>query len=701
MTRADFLAESECRKRTDGMGGLSALDARLGILVTLAVAVLLGAGGCASSRMATLRSVPKGPLVEQLNLTSARGPQASDRTRQFLRVHGLEGEFQRQPQELLDKVEEIVQQEPGADSMYALAELSYLAAKNAEKQDTRVALELYEASVLHAYQYLFDERYRSTRNPYDPHFRGACDLYNGALEAGLRLVCRNDKLKDGSTHTIRTAGGIWDITCALRGGRWRPEDIDHFEFVSDYEIHGLKNQYQSYGLGVPLIAVRSGVKYKSALPPYYPPDWAFPLTAFLRPVPDLTPGGSGQTIRHRGVLELYDPLAMTDVGVDGFLVPLESDLTTPLAYFLSNPALSNLGTIGLLRPENFSKKLSEVMFELDPNHPERPTGLFMVQAYEPGKIPVVMIHGVWSSPMTWVEMLNDLRSSPEIREHFQFWFYLYPTAEPFWVNAARLRKDLADTRQHLDPQHREPALDQMVLIGHSMGGLIARLQTIDSGNDFWHIVSDQPFQAVKAEPEVRQELADALFFRPSPSIRRVITIGTPHHGTSYSNLTVQWVMGRLIDLPDMLVRSQETLFRDNKDVIRDYSLLKIRTSIDSLARDCPFFPVMLTAYRAPWVKYHNIVGLLPKQGLWGPLVAGSDGVVSYRSAHVDDVESELVIPADHSAVHGHPLAVLEVRRILLEHLAELRTWPERPPVHVITAAAVARRPLGTVNSSAN
>ena len=97
------------------------------------------------------------------------------------------------------------------------------------------------------------------------------------------------------------------------------------------------------------------------------------------------------------------------------------------------------------------------------------------------------------------------------------------------------------------------------------------------------------------------------------------------------------------------------------------------------------------------MKYHNIVGLVPKRGILGSLMAGSDGVVSYESAHMDDVESELTVTADHTTVHGHPLAVLEVRRVLLEHLAELRNWPPRPPSHIRTAAA--RRGSGPVYPS--
>ena len=179
-------------------------------------------------------------------------------------------------------------------------------------------------------------------------------------------------------------------------------------------------------------------------------------------------------------------------------------------------------------------------------------------------------------------MFNDLRSSPDIRRHYQFWFYLYPTGQPFWLSAAQLRRDLAETRQVLDPQHREPALDQMVLVGHSMGGLVARLQTLESGNDYWNLASRIPWEQVKADPEVRQKLGETFYFHPNPSVRRVVTIATPYGGSTFSNQTTQYLLGKLIRLPESIVNTQQQLFRDNPEMLFPESLLKIETSIDSL-----------------------------------------------------------------------------------------------------------------------
>lgn len=637
--------------------------------LALAGLVALTSGGCTFSRGVSLRSVPYNPLVERLNLASYWGPRPSERTLQVLRVCNLHWSSNDDPRPLLEELQAAIEQDPTPEKIYAFSELAYMGAKMAEEHDKQIAVDLYGASALYAYQYLFGDQLAQVRNPYDPQFRGACELYNGALEGALRIECLGDGLTPGRTKTIQTAAGCWDITCVLRSRSWRKEDFARFKFVSDYEIKGLKNHYRMHGLGVPLIAVRQPYQGEPAAARYYPPGLSFPVTALLRPVPYTKPctGHSGE--RRQGLLELYDPLTMTDTQVGNRLVPLESDLTTPLAYFLSNMQPDTLATIGLVNPR--------VLLQRRPGQQDPIMGLYMVQPYEPGKIPVLLIHGLWSTPITWLEMFNDLRSTPQIREHYQFWFYLYPTGQPFWLSAAQLRRDLAKARQVLDPRRQEPALDQMVLVGHSMGGLMAKLQTVDSKQDYWNLASHDSFAQVEAEPAVRQKLQDTFFFLPNPSIRRVVTIGTPHRGSSFSNQTTQWLLRKLISLPQQLVFGQEKLFRDNKGRFHDRSLLRVQTSLDSLAPDCPIFPVMLASRRPPWVKYHSIIGVIPDDGWWTSIVAGSDGLVTKESAHLDDAESELIVPADHGVALSHPAAVLEVRRILCDHLAELRGRPDR------------------------
>src|SRR5262249_25073995 len=160
---------------------------------------------------------------------------------------------------------------------------------------------------------------------------------------------------------------------------------------------------------------------------------SFTLTAFLRVVNKNGTATPSDAYVNSCVLELYDPHYACDVQLCNRVVPLETELTIPLAHLLDSPYFkkNDIATAGLFDPD----KLAEAK------------GLFMLEPYDPNRIPVVMIHGLWSSPTTWMEMFNDLRSWREIREKYQFWFYLYPTAQPFWTSAAQLRQTLSEARQ--------------------------------------------------------------------------------------------------------------------------------------------------------------------------------------------------------------------------------------------------------------
>lgn len=636
------------------------------LLLVLGISWAAGAGGCSSNHYIAKRDEPFNPLASSLNLVSWSDPQPSERTQKFLRRYDLE---KAGSEERLRRLQEDIAKEPLPERLYAFAELSYLEAKRAEegKQEAQ-AVDLYATSVAHAYWYLFDSVYDGSRNPYDPQFRGACDLYNESLEGALRIAKRNGQLKPGTAYEVETGRQRFEIEIVSRG-TWHADDFDHFEFVSDYEIKGLANRHHTYGLGVPLIAIRKPHAGMDAAEKYYPPGLSFAVTAFLRVAAPMDRNRQTDQTKHC-VLELHDPLYSKDIEVAGRRVPLETDLTTPLAYFLDNPQFEqqkNIATLALLMPES-AKSLQ---------------GMFMVEPYDPRKIPVLMVHGLWSSPITWMEMFNDLRSFPEIREQYQFWFYLYPTGQPFWISARQLRDDLSEMRQTLDRQRTTPALDQMVLVGHSMGGLVARLQTIDSGDDYWRLLTDRPFSELQADEATRARLSRTVYFQPNPSIRRVVTIGTPHRGSDYANDYTRWLGRKLITLPEMMVRATQGLTRNNPGFFKDTDLLTISTSIDSLAPTSPVLPLILKSPTAPWTRYHNIVGLVTQQGFVGSLAAGGDGIVSYASAHLEDVESEISVDADHLTIHRHPRSILEVRRILLDHrdqaLAELGATSQTLP----------------------
>ena len=491
--------------------------------------------------------------------------------------------------------------EPNPEKYHAFAELAYIRGKRAEARgDETTALSVYGAAVAHAYQFLFDARMTPTLNPYDPQFREVCDLYNTSLEGALRILRTQGKLQPGAT--VNYQYGKQNVALRIEPqGRWHAEDFGRIEFVSDFQIEGLNNQYHNFGLGVPLIAVRRQHDAEDPAEAYYAPNMTFPVTAFLR----VAHGGTGAASTESCVLELHDPRTSDTIHVANRSIPLETDLSTPLAYFLDSPGFrdTEVATWGVLLPDS-TKQVQ---------------GIYMLEPYDPRKIPVLMVHGLWSSPTTWTQMFNDLQGLPEIRRNYQFWTYLYPTGQPFWFSAVQLRDELETLHRRLDPGYDNPFMNQMVLVGHSMGGLVSRLQTIDSKDDYWRIISDKPFEDLNATPEVHAKLAKALFFSPNPSVRRVVTIGTPHRGSEFANDYTRWIGRKLITLPKMIMATTNSVVRDNPGFFKDTDLITTTTSVDlnldgeidpvrhhrprrarpgfaRLGRDAPFFQSALGSF---------------------------------------------------------------------------------------------------------
>lgn len=620
--------------------------------------LLVGLTGCASTQYLIRRDTPANPLAVQLQLASRSGPRISDRTARVLRKYALDESLKKDPIACVEQMQVLSESESDGELVYSISEVAYVQAKRLEQaRKAAQALDLYGVAVSNAYMYLFSMELDRIRNPYDPIFRGACDLYNQSLEGSLRLVNAKGQLKPGTSYEVVNDDQRYHVQTVVMG-QWKSEDFDRFEFVSDYQLEGLTSSGLTFGLGVPMIAVRKKGSSSDPREAYYPDGLSFPVTALLRVVPS-QPGQQTCKHRHHCVLELHDPLANSDINLANRLVPLQTDLSAALAYFLDNPDFreKNKATVGLINPQKTEKY----------------RGIVMLEPFDPHRIPVLMVHGLWSSPITWMPMFNDLRSFPDLRKNYQFWFYHYPTGQPFWLSATQLREDLDQLRQSLDPDRQYEALNQMVLVGHSMGGLVSRMQTIESREDFWKLLSDKPFEQVQGTPEDVQLLRSAAFFKPTREVRRVVTIGTPHRGSEYSNDVTRWVSRQFIRLPARMVATSQKLITLNPNLFQNTELLTSSNSVDSLSPDSPVFPVMLRAPRAPWTTYHNIIGMVPT-GRWpSSQQTTGDGVVQYESAHIDDVDSEITVPANHQEIHRNPRTILEVRRILQLHLESVQS----------------------------
>jgi pimeloyl-ACP methyl ester carboxylesterase len=282
--------------------------------------------------------------------------------------------------------------------------------------------------------------------------------------------------------------------------------------------------------------------------------------------------------------------------------------------------------------------------------------------YEPGKIPVIFVHGLFSSPRAWVQTINELRDSPAIASRYQFWVFLYPTGLPIPASALRLRGSLAWAREALDPGHTDKALDRMVLVGHSMGGILSKMMVQDTGRVLWDAAITVSPARFRAPPKVRKNLDDLLVFRPLPFVRRVVFIATPHRGSPIADGMVGWVISRLVRRPNeqaAYVAEIEAL--NGPNVLSPQLHGPSLNAIGNLRTDCPILAALNRIPIDPMVPYHSIIPLIGG-------VTNTDSVVEYRSSHVPGAVTERIVAGTHFSQEA-PEVTRELRRILLEHLA--------------------------------
>lgn len=649
---------------TDESSGMTfGLRHRIDIAKAVLVISTLLAAGCATTEFVSLRHKPRNVVTERLSPNWLGRIRHSERTGQFLVQTAYAG-----PADLKPMIQHTRRQQDvrfAREAAFAESELCYLAADAARPDDWQLACELYLDGASAAWCYLTTTTADGTiEDPNTAGHREAAELYNTCLESLLRLARDQGQVLLGQSIRMPLSGRSLRFEIPFASPHLTHDQLSEFEFVSDYEIKNLTRRHTTAGLGVPIIAVRKRPQRAEPVEQYYPQGMSFAATLLLRfdgPSHDPSSGGvlpasqSTSPAQRRGFaqprLQIFDPRESDGVVVQNTLLPLETDVSTPLARYLTNPDISLLDTWAFLRPDRA----------------EGIAGLYMVQPYDPDRIPVLMVHGVWSSPMTWMEMFNELQADPEIRRRYQFWFYLYPTGEPLAFTAAGLRDELQRVRMDCDPQHENDRLDEMVVVGHSMGGLISHMLTLNSGDRLWRAVSGKPVDQLTVSARQRDEIQRVFFFQANPSIDRVITIASPYRGSSLSNRFTRWLGRSVVWLPSRTYELTRVIFEQNG--LSWWERIRApRTSLDSLTKESGVLRLVSESPIPADVRHHNIVGV--KRG--SDIGSWTDGVVAFRSAHCEDVHSEKVIKAGHSEILRHPETVAEVRRVLLEHLEESR-----------------------------
>ena len=267
----------------------------------------------------------------------------------------------------------------------------------------------------------------------------------------------------------------------------------------------------------------------------------------------------------------------------------------------------------------------------------------------------------------WTQAVNQLLADPQIRSRYQFWFYLYPTGLPVWWSAANLRSDLDRFRTTLDPSHTNPNLNKMVIVGHSMGGLISSLMVRKGGEDLWRQFMVTPPEKLKISRPAKEHLLRIVNFEPREDISRVIFVSTPHQGSQLALNPFADFFSNLVRLPNLFPTSDRfimlTAIRNN---MRDLFVAPAN-SIRFLRAKSPLLLSILKLPMSKSVSYHSVIGDRGK----GDTPDSSDGVVPYWSSHMPAAKSEKIVPSGHGA-NEDPHGIEEIRRILSLHLRNPR-----------------------------
>jgi hypothetical protein len=603
--------------------------------MTVAVGALLVLGACTTP--VRVEQVP--PRAAQREATSnvISTGRLSDATLIWLHQQDMTAYYEAEPVRAMALMHQrLTSDETDPDPLFALAETSFRQAENGGGRP------YYLAAAIYAFAFIFPDDPAHRPGAFDPRLNTARGIYNRGLVGALASEDRTRVELASGRHALPF--GAIDIEFDRSGTRWGDTTLTGFIPTGDLVVSGLSNHYRQSGIGAPLAASTrrdaddAGFQVAPAL--------KAPVTALLDI--ELHPGDLAAG-RLRGRLSVYPAFDPSAVALHGQSVPLEVDTTAAIAYSLSDPRVWASEIAGFRQGGLFARG--------------RPQ-LVGMTPYQPGKIPVVFIHGTASSAGRWGDMINDLMADPAIEEHFQFWAFSYATGNPVPYSALQLHEALTAGLARLDPGGRDPALNHTVLIGHSQGGLLAKFQVVDTGPRLWEAMSTRPLDSLNLSDQTRELVRRAVFVKPVPQVTRTIFIATPHRGSFVAGSTLGDLAARFVTLPFNLVSGLADILDDNPDALRFRS--RAFGSVWSMSPDNPGLQAVAAMPVAPGVAADSIIPVLGP----GPPDGQDDGVVEYRSAHLEGVESELVIHNAGHSVQSNPLAIAEVRRLLLVHLAK-------------------------------
>ena len=615
--------------------GAARVPGRVAVAVTTTLCLVLLACG---TPVGVKRMDPT-DVQRQLTRSILSSDKLSNSTRNALFQHDLTEQWEDEPRAAIAVLQDAVARGTARrNDVFALAELSFAYGEHARDPA------YFRSSAVYAWLFLFpgDD---TPLDPLDGRARIAADLYNRGLARGFAAGPGGDFVPREGAFPVPF--GTLDVYFDAAQLDWMDRKLVKFTPVAELEVEGLATRYRWSGIGAPLAASTEPLDPEAGYNDYVQPWAKVPVTALLR-MNDV--GAQLATGRVAGTLTLEQPVRRDRVEIEGQEVALEAETSASLAYALAESPVWQREIWGFLQ------RMTAI---------PKGTQLAALQPYRPGRIPVVLVHGTASSPGRWAQMINELANDRRIGPRVQFWLFMYDTGNPIGYSAMLLRESLKDLVKGLDPDGKDAALRDMVVIGHSQGGLLTKMAAIETGDRLWREVSNERLDDMQIAPAQREEIRKIAFIEPVPSVKRVVFLATPHRGSYVAGSWLAHQAARLIVLPASLTQLGTALVTQNQTKLKG-NFRGMQSSVYGMTPGNPFIEVLIDTPLAPGVTGHSIIAVKDPDT---PRDRADDGVVEYTSAHIDGVASEFVVTSGHSC-QDNPHTINEVRRILLEHVAQ-------------------------------